>query len=119
MLLLCCCYCFIHLTDFPNLIKMDSPIAIILYARLSFHPKDNVFLYQVVNLWDLRDYNCKLTVPTYEMVEAVCVIPSGGAFDSFLSSYNQPTVKKKRRSPEIYFITVGERGIVRMWNADR
>lgn len=73
---------------------------------------------KVVNLWDLHDYNCKLTVPTYEMVEAVCVIPSGGAFDSFLSSYNQQTIKKKRRSPEIYFITVGERGIVRMWNAD-
>lgn len=98
---------------------MDSPIAIILHARLSFQPKVNVFLYQVVNLWDLRDYSCKLTVPTYEMVEAVCAIPPGSAFDSFLSSYNQQTIKKKRRSLEIYFITVGERGIVRMWNADR
>lgn len=98
---------------------MDSPIAIILYARLSFQPKVNVFLYQVVNLWDLRDYSCKLTVPTYEMVEAVCAIPPGSAFDSFLSSYNQQTIKKKCRSLEIHFITVGERGIVRMWNADR
>lgn len=73
---------------------------------------------KVVNLWDLRDYSCKLTVPTYEMVEAVCAIPPGSAFDSFLSSYNQQTIKKKCRSLEIHFITVGERGIVRMWNAD-
>ncbi|GAY62199.1 hypothetical protein CUMW_215890 [Citrus unshiu] len=85
-------------------------------SSILFHPDTDKSL--VVNLWDLRDYSCKLTVPTYEMVEAVCAIPPGSAFDSFLSSYNQQTIKKKRRSLEIHFITVGERGIVRMWNAD-
>ncbi|KAH9728069.1 WD REPEATS REGION domain-containing protein [Citrus sinensis] len=85
-------------------------------SSILFHPDTDKSL--VVNLWDLRDYSCKLTVPTYEMVEAVCAIPPGSAFDSFLSSYNQQTIKKKCRSLEIHFITVGERGIVRMWNAD-
>ncbi|KAH9728068.1 WD REPEATS REGION domain-containing protein [Citrus sinensis] len=89
-------------------------------SSILFHPDTDKSLVSrsVVNLWDLRDYSCKLTVPTYEMVEAVCAIPPGSAFDSFLSSYNQQTIKKKCRSLEIHFITVGERGIVRMWNAD-
>ncbi|KAL5802889.1 hypothetical protein ACOSQ4_031194 [Xanthoceras sorbifolium] len=73
---------------------------------------------KVVNLWDLHDYSCKMTVPTYEVVEAVCIIRSGTLFASFLSSYNHQTEKKKSGSQDIYFITVGERGVVRIWNSN-
>ncbi|KAK0578329.1 hypothetical protein LWI29_008698 [Acer saccharum] len=73
---------------------------------------------KVVNLWDLRDYSCKMTVPTYEVVEAVCIIRPGTLFASFLSSYIHQTKKKTSGSLDIYFITVGERGVVRIWNSD-
>lgn len=59
-----------------------------------------------------------MTVPTYEVIEAVCVVQSGTLFASFLESYNRGAVKKRSESPEIYFITVGERGVVRLWNSD-
>ncbi|KAI3905054.1 hypothetical protein MKX01_017300 [Papaver californicum] len=52
---------------------------------------------KVVNLWDLRNYSFKMTVPTYEVVETVC---------------------KKKSSPPVFFLTVGERGVVRIWNSE-
>lgn len=74
---------------------------------------------KVVNLWDLHDYSCKLTVPTYEVLEGVCVIHSKSPFASSLDSYKrQKGRKKKSESPAIYFITVGERGTVRIWNSE-
>ncbi|PSS04567.1 Transducin beta-like protein [Actinidia chinensis var. chinensis] len=72
---------------------------------------------KVVNLWDLHDYGCKVTVPTYEVLEAVCVIPSSSSLSSCLGFYKQQH-RKKSSSQAIYFITVGERGTVRLWNSD-
>ncbi|CAL5367966.1 unnamed protein product [Camellia sinensis] len=72
---------------------------------------------KVVNVWDLRDYGCKITVPTYEVLEAVCVIPSASPFTSCLDLYKQQHGKKSVSSA-IYFITIGERGIVRLWNSE-
>ncbi|KAL7254550.1 hypothetical protein ACSBR1_008845 [Camellia fascicularis] len=72
---------------------------------------------KVVNVWDLRDYGCKITVPTYEVLEAVCVIPSASPFTSCLDLYKQQHGKKSASSA-IYFITIGERGIVRLWNSE-
>lgn len=69
-------------------------------------------------LWDLDDYSCKKTVLTYESLEAVCVVHSATPFASCLGSYNQQNGKKSA-SHGIYFITVGERGIVRIWNSER
>lgn len=73
---------------------------------------------KVVNLWDLHDYSCKMTVPTFEAVEAVCIIHSGTLLSSFLNSCKKSTKKKRSGSLETYFITVGERGVVRIWNSD-
>ncbi|GAB4845207.1 hypothetical protein Ancab_038618 [Ancistrocladus abbreviatus] len=71
---------------------------------------------KVVNLWDLSDYACKITVPTYEVLEAVCVIHSGNTFYSCLSSCKSG--KDRSGPPAFYFVTVGERGIVRIWNSE-
>lgn len=71
-----------------------------------------------MNLWDLHDYSCKMTIPTFEVVEAVCIIHSGTLLSSFLNSYKKSTKKKRSGSLETYFITVGERGVVRIWNSD-
>ncbi|XP_014490616.1 transducin beta-like protein 3 isoform X2 [Vigna radiata var. radiata] len=71
---------------------------------------------KVVTLWDLHDYSNKKTVITNEAVEAVCVIDSSSPFASSLHSYKQDA-KKRSGSKAFYFITVGERGIVRIWNS--
>ncbi|XP_021737664.1 transducin beta-like protein 3 [Chenopodium quinoa] len=71
---------------------------------------------KVVNMWDLKSYGCKTTIPTYEVLEAVCVINSGTVFYDSLSS--QRPKKSKNIMPEVYFLTAGERGIVRIWNTE-
>ncbi|XP_029130005.1 transducin beta-like protein 3 [Cajanus cajan] len=71
---------------------------------------------KVVTLWDLHDYSNKKTVITNEAVEAVCVIGAGSPFASSLDSYQQ-NEKKSDGSQTFYFVTVGERGIVRIWNS--
>lgn len=72
---------------------------------------------KVVNIWDLHDYSCKITVPTYEALEAVCTFHSASPFALCLSSFIQKQ-GKKISSSSIQFLTVGERGIVRIWNSD-
>ncbi|XP_026401642.1 transducin beta-like protein 3 [Papaver somniferum] len=73
---------------------------------------------KVVNLWNLREGTLKKTVPTYEMVETVCVIHSGTHFYSSLGLNETSTAKKKESSPPVIFLTVGERGVVRIWNSE-
>ncbi|XP_059667432.1 protein TORMOZ EMBRYO DEFECTIVE [Cornus florida] len=73
---------------------------------------------QVVNLWDLHHYGFKSTIPTYEGLESVCVICSSSPFASSLGLYKQQHWKKRSDSPAIDFITVGERGLVRIWNSE-
>lgn len=70
-----------------------------------------------MNIWDLHDYSCKTTVPTYEALEAVCTFDAASPFASCLSSYAQKNGKKISPS-SVQFLTVGERGIVRIWNSD-
>ncbi|XP_052178407.1 protein TORMOZ EMBRYO DEFECTIVE isoform X2 [Diospyros lotus] len=72
---------------------------------------------KVVNLWDLHDYGCKITVPTYEVLEAVCIVRSASPFASCLDLYKQQ-LGRKRGSQSIYFITAGDRGVVRIWNSE-
>ncbi|WCJ27775.1 Transducin beta-like protein 3 [Euphorbia peplus] len=74
---------------------------------------------KVVNVWNLHDYVFKTTIPTYEVLESLCVIHSGTQFSSFLGSHNELTRKKESGSSAIYFVTVGERGVVRIWNSER
>ncbi|XP_026406605.1 transducin beta-like protein 3 [Papaver somniferum] len=73
---------------------------------------------KVVNLWDLHERNFEMTVPTYEMVETVCVIHPGTHFYSSLGLNEKSTAKKKKSSPPVFFLTVGERGVVRIWNSE-
>ncbi|KAJ8762065.1 hypothetical protein K2173_006667 [Erythroxylum novogranatense] len=72
---------------------------------------------KVVNLWDLKDYACKMTIPTYEVLEALCVVHSDSQFGSIMTSNNQLNKKSKPGTSTFYFITVGERGIVRIWDS--
>ncbi|KAI3680867.1 hypothetical protein L6452_35644 [Arctium lappa] len=66
---------------------------------------------QVVNLWNLHDYSCKVGVPTNEAIEAVCVIRTTSPFSSCMRG------KKMTDPPAFQFFTVGEHGIVRIWNS--
>ncbi|CAN6486533.1 unnamed protein product [Victoria cruziana] len=73
---------------------------------------------RVVNLWNLRNYNFEKTITTYEVLEAVCVIPSGSVFAANLGQIQPKVKRKKNTSPPIHFLTVGDRGIVRLWNSE-
>jgi U3 small nucleolar RNA-associated protein 13 len=72
-------------------------------------------LLQVVNVWDMRKYSSKKTIPTYEMIEAVSFIGPGSEFMACLG-IEPASVNVKTDG---YFLTVGERGIVRIWSLER
>ncbi|XP_059297908.1 protein TORMOZ EMBRYO DEFECTIVE-like, partial [Lycium ferocissimum] len=74
---------------------------------------------KVVNLYNLHDYGCLTTIPTLESVETVCIIGSESPFAACLASSKHPQAKKRSDVPSINFITVGERGLVRIWSSDR
>ncbi|KAH0737203.1 hypothetical protein KY290_035908 [Solanum tuberosum] len=74
---------------------------------------------RVVNLCNLHDYRCLTTIPTLESVETVCIIGSESPFSACLASSKHPQAKKRSDVPSINFITVGERGLVRIWSSDR
>ena len=64
-------------------------------------------------MWDLSDYCLKKTVPTYEMIEDIKIIHPGTHLASSIHK------KKDKSSSIICFLTVGERGIVRIWSSER
>ncbi|KAM3370025.1 hypothetical protein ACQJBY_017725 [Aegilops geniculata] len=66
---------------------------------------------KVVNVWDLRKYASKKTIPAYEMIEGVSFIGPGS---SILACLGVEAAKLKEKT-DGYFLTVGERGIVRIW----
>lgn len=72
---------------------------------------------KVVSLWDLHNYACKKTIPMYEVLESVCVIHSGTVLASQLGLDDQLKVTKES-AQNIHFITVGERGILRIWKSE-
>lgn len=72
---------------------------------------------KLVYLWDLHDYSCKSSVVVHEAVEAICIIDSSSPFASCLASSVQ-LLEKQRKGKGIQFITVGERGIVRIWDSN-
>ncbi|XP_031380718.1 transducin beta-like protein 3 [Punica granatum] len=73
---------------------------------------------KVVSLWDLLDFTCKKTIPTYEVLEAVCIISPANPLASLFNLDDQLNRKKKGGSSLIYFLTVGERGIIRIWESE-
>ncbi|XP_016511982.2 protein TORMOZ EMBRYO DEFECTIVE [Nicotiana tabacum] len=74
---------------------------------------------KVVNLWNLHDYGCMTTIPMFESLEALCIIGPESPFAACLASLTYPQTKKRNDVPSINFITVGERGLVRIWSSDR
>ncbi|GAB2224604.1 hypothetical protein Droror1_Dr00005366 [Drosera rotundifolia] len=72
---------------------------------------------KVVNLWDpyVEENHWRKTILTYEVLEAVCVLHSGTTLHSCVSS--DKGGMNKTTSEEVYFLTVGERGIIRIWNS--
>ncbi|KAL9249607.1 TORMOZ EMBRYO DEFECTIVE-like protein [Drosera capensis] len=72
---------------------------------------------KVVNLWDpyVEENHWRKTILTYEVLETVCVLYSGTTLHSCLSS--DKGGMNKTTSEEVYFLTVGERGIIRIWNS--
>nr|XP_043621391.1 transducin beta-like protein 3 [Erigeron canadensis] len=66
---------------------------------------------QVVNMWNLHDFSCIMSVPTNETVEAICVIGKTSPFASCTRG------KKVSDLSAFQFITVGEHGIVRIWSS--
>jgi len=66
---------------------------------------------KIVTAWDIRKYSSKKTIPTYEMIEAVSFIGSGSELLACLG-IELANIKEKAAS---YFLTVGERGVVRIW----
>ncbi|URD82085.1 Utp13 specific WD40 associated domain [Musa troglodytarum] len=67
---------------------------------------------KVVNKWDLHNYSFNMTIPTYEMVETVCSIQPGNCLSALLEPSGH---RKPGASAPVYFLTVGERGIVRLF----
>jgi U3 small nucleolar RNA-associated protein 13 len=70
---------------------------------------------QIVNVWDMRKYSSKKTIPTYEMIEAVSFIGPGSEFLACLG-IESANINGKTDG---HFLTVGERGVVRVWSLER
>ncbi|PAN39850.1 hypothetical protein PAHAL_7G273500 [Panicum hallii] len=66
---------------------------------------------KVVTVWDVRKYSLKKTIPTYEMIEAVSFIGSGSEVLACLGI----DLANMKGKTDGYFLTVGERGVVRIW----
>ncbi len=69
----------------------------------------------MVNVWDLRDYKLHTTVPIYEAVETVLMVPDGCGLPGCTTETK--ALKKSGQAP-LKFLTVGERGIVQVWNSE-
>lgn len=53
-----------------------------------------------------------MTVPTFEMVETVCIVTPGSNLAACVTSNELCT-----DSTPTYFLTAGERGIIRIWSS--
>ncbi|KAK1947870.1 Transducin beta-like protein 3 [Phytophthora citrophthora] len=63
---------------------------------------------KVVNFWDLRDQKLSKTVLVHESVEGLVVVPS---------SFKCVKADKAQDDKAIYFITAGEKGLLRLWQS--
>lgn len=69
----------------------------------------------MVNVWNLRDYSLHTTVPIYEAVETVLVVSDGCDLPGCTT---ETTGQKKSGQAPLKFLTVGERGIIQIWNSE-
>ncbi|XP_078414788.1 transducin beta-like protein 3 [Cetorhinus maximus] len=61
---------------------------------------------KICTVWDLKTYKSQRTVPVYETVEAVMLLPENEDFTALGVT-----------SKELHFITAGSKGILRIWDA--
>ncbi|XP_041063248.1 transducin beta-like protein 3 isoform X1 [Carcharodon carcharias] len=61
---------------------------------------------KICTVWDLKTYKSQRTVPVYETVEAVMLLPGNEDFTALGVT-----------SKELHFITAGSKGILRIWEA--
>ncbi|KAJ7554558.1 hypothetical protein O6H91_06G145300 [Diphasiastrum complanatum] len=76
---------------------------------------------KVVNVWSVHDYSLKATVPVFEAVEAVCIVPDGWLAPGSQNFNEEKFLSKKQKKTSgssLRFFTVGERGLIRAWLAD-
>ncbi|KAJ8251192.1 hypothetical protein GJAV_G00218310 [Gymnothorax javanicus] len=79
-------------------------------TSLAFTPDGNMMVSsgrdKICTVWDLKSQEAVRTVPVYEAVEAVVLLPEGGEF-------SQIGVKTEG----LHFITAGSKGVLRVWEA--
>lgn len=63
----------------------------------------------MVNVWDLKSFVLRTTVPVYETLEAVCIVPDGCGL---------PGSSAKVGGSGVRFLTVGDLSVVRVWNSE-
>ncbi|KAE8283138.1 Transducin beta-like protein 3 [Larimichthys crocea] len=61
---------------------------------------------KICTVWDLKSQKAKRTVPVYEAVEGVVLLPEN-------EDFSQIGVKSK----DLHFITAGSKGVLRVWDA--
>ncbi|XP_077067777.1 transducin beta-like protein 3 [Siphateles boraxobius] len=61
---------------------------------------------KICSVWDLKEKAVKRTVPVYEAVEGVVLLPG-------TSDYSQMGVKDE----ELHFVTAGSKGVLRVWDS--
>ncbi|KAG6550306.1 hypothetical protein Mapa_008267 [Marchantia paleacea] len=64
---------------------------------------------KVVNVWDLKSFSLRTTVPVYETLEAVCIVPDGCGLPGSIA---------KTGGSGIRFLTVGDLSVIRVWNSE-
>lgn len=74
-------------------------------------------------MWDLRDYSLHTTVPVYEAIETVLVVPEGSDLpgsENETSANSRSTAKTSKKSGQapVKFLTVGEGGVVQVWHSE-
>lgn len=62
---------------------------------------------RVLILWDLNESKALRTVPVYESIEAMIMLPP---------TFRVPNFKKKLETDGIYVACAGEKGIIKVWN---
>ncbi|XP_020580785.1 transducin beta-like protein 3 [Phalaenopsis equestris] len=76
----------------------------------------------VVTIWDMQKYIRRQTIiikekdNSFETVNTVCVVPGGSLISNCLSQCISLNKEKSVAIHPIYFLTVGEDGLVRIWS---
>ena len=70
---------------------------------------------KVINIWRLPTGTLVRTIPVYEAVESMAVLPSLAAASASLVPVAEEYRKEHAHEPHL--LTGGDRGLIRVWNA--